>query len=146
MMDKFEDPGNGQEQRAMEIEDRELETALRDFKSSMHAWSDAAYNRPRTPAAEVRHRSWRLALGWALGCFLVAGSLSGGLLERSHRQQLARIAAQRRAAEEQRLKAEQVAAKETDEGLLAGVDSDVSREVPSALEPLAQLMTDEETK
>ena len=130
----------------METSDQELETALKDFKSSIQAWSEAAYSRPRTLAAEVRHRSWRVALGWALGCFLVVGTVSGGIVERNHRLEAAKIAAARRAAEEQRLKTQQLAARETDEGLMAGIDSDVSREVPSALEPLAQMMNDDETK
>ena len=33
-----------------------------------------------------------------------------------------------------------------EEDLLAKVDSDVSREVPSAMEPLAQMMSDDDTK
>jgi hypothetical protein len=146
MRDKLDDPGNGQEQRIMGISDKELETALNDFKSSMHAWSEAAYSRPRTLAAEVRHRSWRVALGWAMGCLLVAGTFSGGVMERNHRIEAARMAAAQRAADQQRQLREEKAAKETDEGLLAGVDSDVSRQVPSALEPLADMMNDDETK
>jgi len=89
-------------------------------------------------------RSWRLAAGWALGCALVAGSVSGGLLERHHRQDVARIAAEQRAAESERQLRQQQAAKVSDEVLLADVDSDVSRQVPSAMEPLAQMM--DETK
>jgi hypothetical protein len=50
-----------------------------------------------------------------------------------------------RAAESERLVAEQRASQE-EEDLLAKVDSDVSREVPSAMEPLAQLMTEDEAK
>ena len=45
-------------------------------------------------------------------------------------------------AEQQRLMAEQRAREEED--LLAKVDSDVSREVPSAMEPLAQLMAEDD--
>jgi len=33
-MDKFNDPANGQEQRAMEISDKELETALQDLRTA----------------------------------------------------------------------------------------------------------------
>jgi hypothetical protein len=124
----------------------ELELALKDFKSSVHAWSEAAYSRPRMGTREVRNRSWRMALGWAMGCLLVAGSVSGGLIERQHRQEQARIAVQQRAAEQQQeLDAKQVPG-ETDEALLAGVDSDVSRQVPDAMEPLAQMMADDGTK
>ncbi|MGA2169626.1 MAG: hypothetical protein ABSG62_15565 [Terracidiphilus sp.] len=128
------------------ISDPLLDEALRDFRLSVHAWSEAVQNRPRTLAHEVRHRSWRLAAGWALGCALVVGSVGGGLYERHHRQEMARMAAAQRAAEQQRQVREQQAAREQDEDLLAKVDSDVSREVPSAMEPLAQLMAEDESK
>jgi hypothetical protein len=142
--DVFEKPAGLQ---AMDAQDAELEAVLKDFRSSVHAWSDAAYQRPRPVAQEIRHRSWRLAAGWALGFVLVAGSVSGGVIEHHHRQALAQIAAQQRAAEQQRqLREQQARATETDEVLLAGVDSDVSRQVPSAMEPLAQMMAEDETK
>jgi hypothetical protein len=149
MMKKFDDEANGLKERAVDAEDLELEQALKSFKSSVHAWSHAAYSRPRAFTKEVRLRSWRLALGWALGCVLVAGSVSGGLLQRHHRVEQARIAAQQRAAEQRKQLREQQAGaqvSDSDEVLLAGVDSDVARQVPSALEPLAQMMADDETK
>ncbi|MGA2085390.1 MAG: hypothetical protein ABSG60_07725 [Terracidiphilus sp.] len=126
------------------LEAPELAQALKNFRASVLAWSEAAYSRPRTAVKTVRQRSWRLAAGWALGCALVAGGVSGGIYERHHRQELARMAAAR-AAESERLVAEQRASQE-EEDLLAKVDSDVSREVPSAMEPLAQLMTEDEAK
>jgi hypothetical protein len=126
--------------------DEALDEALRDFRLSVHAWSDAACNRPRTALAPAhRRRVWRLAAGWALGCALVAGGVSGGFYE--HHQREMKIAAAR-AAEQQRLAAEQRdrLAKEEEEDLLAKVDRDISREVPSAMEPLAQLMDEDETR
>lgn len=126
--------------------DQELAEALKDFRGSVHAWSDAMLTRPRTVKAEVRVRSWRLAAGWALGCFLLAGGVSGGLVERHHKIELARMAAEQKAAAVRRQAEEQAKAKVSDEVLLAGVDSDVSREVPSAMEPLAQLMSEDGTK
>jgi hypothetical protein len=127
-------------------EEAELDAALRDFRLSVHAWSEAAYNRPRTAlAAAPRRRVWQLAAGWALGCALVAGGVSGGFYE--HHQHEMKIAAAR-VAEQQRLAAEQrdKLAREQEEDLLAKVDSDVSREVPSAMEPLARLMAEDESK
>ena len=118
-----------------------LEQALREFRSSVHAWSDSEVSRVRT-AQVIRHRSWRVAVGWALGCFLVTGTVSGGLYQRHLHQVAAAIAAQRAAEHERQLAQQQSG----DEDLLATVDSDVSREVPSAMEPLAQLMVDDETK
>ncbi len=123
--------------------DAELELALRQFKQSVHAWSESALSRPRTVEARKPHRTGRLAAGWALGCVLVAGSVSGGLFEQHHRQELARMAAAR-AAEQQKLAAAERAREE--EELLARVDSDVAREVPSAMEPLARLMAEDESR
>jgi hypothetical protein len=126
--------------------DAALDEALKDFRLSVHAWSEAACNRPRAALALAPHRRvWRLAAGWALGCALVAGGVSGGFYEH-HRQEMKIAAA--RAAEQQRLAAEQRdrLAKEEEEDLLAKVDRDISREVPSAMEPLAQLMAEDETR
>jgi hypothetical protein len=154
-MNKFDDKQDGLDKRdglkapglqAADAQDAELEEALKDFKSSIHAWSEAAYNRPRSLTQNVRRRSWRLAAGWALGCLLVAGSVSGGLFEREHRLELARIAAAQRVAEQEKQLREQQAREVDEEDLLAKVDSDVSRQVPNALEPLAQMMTEDETK
>jgi hypothetical protein len=50
-------------------------------------------------------------------------------------------------AEQERLAVQQrnQQARQEDEDLLAKVDSDVSREVPAAMEPLAQIMAEDET-
>jgi hypothetical protein len=66
------------------------------------------------------------------------------LYQRQHQRELEKIAAEQ-AARQQKLEAEQRASTD-DEDLLAKVDSDVSREVPSAMEPLAQLMSENETQ
>jgi hypothetical protein len=130
--------------------DAEMQDVLKDFRLSVHATSDAAYNRPRTAVLAVRHRSWRLAAGWALGCVLVAGSASGLVYDRHHKQVVARQAEAARQAEQKRLLAQEQArldqAREEEEDLLAKVDSDVSREVPSAMEPLAQLVAGDASK
>jgi hypothetical protein len=125
------------------MQDAGLEQALRDFRSSVHAWSEAEYSRPHQPERVVRLMSWRVAVGCALGCVLAAGSMSDGLYERHHRQELAKVAAAAEAARQQKLEAEQPAVQESDD-LFAKVDSDVSRQVPRAMEPLAQLMTEDD--
>ena len=143
---------NGMDERALlnrmdvgEPQDEALKQALADFKLSVHAWSNAELSRPRMMAHGVRHRSWRLAAGVALGCALVAGGVSGGVYERHQRREAARMAAETRAAEQQRLVAAEKA-RQDEEDLLAKVDSDVSRETPSAMEPLAQLMAEDEVQ
>lgn len=113
--------------------------ALKNFRQSVHAWSDAAYARPRTEVRAAAHSGWRLASAWALGCVLVAGSMAGGVYEHHQRQVLTRLAWEAQQAKARQLAAQQ-SAQPSDEDLLATVDSDVSRTVPAAMEPLAQLM------
>ena len=132
---------------AGENDDQVVEQALKNFKASVHAWSEAAYEpAPDSGQGRVRAAGWRLAAGWALGCARGGGQPGGGAYEHHHRQDLARIAAAKAAAQkaaEERAAAEpSVLAVATDEDLLANVDSDVSRQVPAAMEPLAQLMDD----
>ncbi len=151
-----------------EIDDPRVAQALKHFKASVDAWSDAAYHRPRKAVSIVR-RGWRLAASWALAGVLAVCAVAGVAYERQHRQELARIAAvkaaalktqqqaaeqAKAAAEKERARLEQVGATKVnagqygnaqDEDLLATVDSDVSRQVPAAMEPLAQLMDDNGT-
>jgi hypothetical protein len=123
-------------------EDAQLKEALKNFRLSVQAWSEAELSRPRTAIASARHWSWRLATGWALGCVLVIGGASGAIFERHQKRvEQARIAAADREATRQRELAMQRARAEEDQ-LLAKVNSDVSRDVPDAMEPLAQLMDD----
>ena len=134
---------------AGEIDDPTVAGALENFKASVDAWSEAAYSRPRTVVrtAWLAAARWRLAASWALACVLAAGSLAGALYERHHQQELARIAAVK-AAEQKAAQVHAAAEKaapaanvtKDDEDLLATVDSDVSRQVPAAMEPLAQMM------
>ena len=125
------------------VTDAELERVLRDFRSSVHAWSEAELSRPRSVAAAIRHRSWRLAAGWALGCALIVGGVSGAMYERRHQQELARITAQREAEHERQMAAEK--AKNAEEEL-ARIDKEVSRDAPTAMEPLAQLMGEDNSQ
>jgi hypothetical protein len=141
---------------AGENEDPVVEQALRNFRASVTAWSEsisseaarseAMLSRRRTTAKVARH-SWRLAAGWALGCAVAAASVAGALYEREHKQAQDHIAAAQAAqkAEQQRLAAEQQSGS-TDEDLLADVDSDISRAVPAAMEPLAQMMDEKQAE
>jgi hypothetical protein len=147
--DKLEgDRSQPDELRTLAEQNSELNEALSNFRLSIHAWSEAAFSRPRTAlAADAPRRVWRLAVGWALGCVLVAGGASAGLWEhhqREMRRAAARVAEQQRLVDQQREQQARLVDQE-DEDLLAKVDSDVSREVPLAMEPLAQLMVEDET-
>jgi hypothetical protein len=123
-----------------------LEHVLRNFRSSVHAWSEAELSRPRVIALAAHRHTWRFAATWALGCLLAAGSLSAGLYQH-HRNQL--LAGMTHQPQIQQVQQEQLQARQpivsgqagqSDENLMAVVDNDVSRPVPSAMEPLAQLM------
>jgi hypothetical protein len=134
------------ENMAGENEDPVVAQALKNFKASLDAWSEATMSRPRT-VKTVQH-GWRLATGWALGCVLAAGGLTAGLYARHYQEELARIAAAQK-AEQQKATAAQPAttgALAEDQDLLATVDSDISREVPAAMEPLAQLIDENATE
>ena len=123
-----------------EMHDPQMEQVLRDFRSSVHAWSDAVYQRPRRVEVAHGRMAWRRAAVWTLGSVMVAGGAGGGLLENQHRKEQARIAAAREAEHQRQLKEREA------EEELARVDTDVSREVPDAMEPLAQLMAPDETQ
>jgi len=136
----------GRTEDAPEIEelDPALKQALSEFKASVHAWSDAEMGRTRTVRATVVRRTWRLVAGWSLAAMLLAGTASGGIYE-YHQRQLQAQAAAIREAEHQRQLAAQKALEDAqqEEDMLASVDTDVSRETPSAMDPLVQLSEDD---
>ncbi len=122
-------------------EDARLEEVLGNFRLSVQAWSEAAM-RPFAPAMAATPNSiaWRRTLAWAMGILIAVGAASGALYEHHRQQVLAWQAQQRQLQLEQRAQAARRAA-DMDQ-LLANVDRDVSQEVPDALEPLAEMMTD----
>jgi hypothetical protein len=127
--------------------DARLEQALADFRSSVHAWGEAVYSRPRTVEMTLRRRSWKLAAGWALGCALLAGGITTGVVEHQRQDEATRMAeAAQQQVREQQLAAAKEQARQQDPGLLAKVESDTSQEVPDAMEPLAQLMEESGTQ
>ena len=91
-----------------------VKQALKDFRSSVHAWSAAELSRVRPAVKTKRQRSWRLAAGWALAGVLVVGGVSGGFYE--HHQQELKIAAAARLAEQQQV-ARELQAREDEEEL-----------------------------
>lgn len=143
------DERNKVEKAFPELDDPNLRDALGDFRSSVHAWSDsvqvrseAAYSAVRTTPARPAP-AWGRTLAWALSLALSAGAVSGAVYERHHQQVLAQQQHQRELQlVQQQIAAQQQHANES-EDLLAKIDSDVAREVPSAMEPLAQMMTDD---
>ena len=141
------DADRAREPEEIEALDPVLKQALGDFKESVHAWGDAAYARPRSLRSSSTSRTWRLAAGWTLTAMLIAGATSSGVYMHHERLVADQLAAQR-AAEQQRQEAIARAQKQAqeEEEMLASVDTAVSREVPAAMEPLAQLSEESESR
>lgn len=145
LKDKNAKPTDAEDREVLEPE---LRQALDSFQSTVTAWSEAMMSRPReVRVPEPSH--WVRASKWALGCLVFAATVSGGVYQNYHQREVAKAeaaAAALRAAEHERELAAQRSKEQSAEDLMAKVDSDISREVPSALEPLATLMTDEQAK
>ena len=122
----------------------ELREALGDFKLSVEAWSEAMISRPREVRAPDRG-NWSAVTKWALGCAVFAGTVSSGVYQNHRRVEAAKVEAARIAEQQREMEAAKVA-KVNEEDLMANIDSDVARQVPSALQPLASLMTDDEAQ
>jgi hypothetical protein len=145
---------DGREVSSCELQlEEEMQQVLSDLRTSVHAWSEAAYHRPRTITSAER-RVWRHALGWALGCLLAAGTVSTGVYHYEHKaalnqtalqtaQQHTETALRQDNAQTGAAVVQEQKAGEEDDALMAKVDSDVSRQVPSAMEPLAQLLEED---
>lgn len=135
----------------------ELKETLDGFRENVQAWSEVAGWQPRKERGHAPLH-WRRALGWALGGVVVVVG-AGGLLrmrrpvgstvsapqiamsERTTETEEARPESQ--SAETPRLmRVERAPEVAHAEDLLAKVDSDVSRQIPEALEPLAQWSED----
>jgi hypothetical protein len=123
----------------LETVEPELREALGNFKASVDAWSEAMMSRPREVEAPAR-MNWSGVTKWALGCVVFAGTVSGGVYQNHKQQEAAKVEAAR-VAEQRELAAHKV--KMQDDELMASVDSEIAREVPSALEPMASLMADD---
>jgi len=126
----------------LETLEPDLREALGNFKASVDAWSDAMMSRPREANAPAR-TNWSAVTKWALGCVVFAGTVSGGLYQNHKQVEAAKVEAARIAEQQRAMEAARVTNAD-EEDLMANVDSAVARQVPSALQPLATLMTDDE--
>jgi len=137
-----------------EPEEIPVEEALRNFRTSIHAWSDQElHTRPfRVEVAKAArpHLHWLMvpAMGWAMAGILAIGAIGVPVAVHHERQVAAeQLAAQQQQQRETQEKAAQQAPKTAnndvdDEELLNHVDSDIAQAAPDAMEPLASLMQD----
>jgi hypothetical protein len=137
---------NTASERKQEITDAQLETALRGFRASVHAWSEREFSRARSVESlkAARHGwGWRALanpmLSWALAGAL-AIAVVGTPVKVHHDQQVAAQRQHELQLQQQRLELEAKANAVDDEELMRNVDSDIAQAAPDAMEPLASLM------
>lgn len=133
---------------SLKNEEQEIEAALKNFRASVHAWSEAEFSRPRNVKTARQSGVWRLianpVLSWGLAAVLVVGGAAIPVAVHHERQ----VEAQRLAAiQRQQHQAAEAAARLAqnsmdDEELLKHVDSDIAQAAPDAMQPLASLMGD----
>ena len=136
--------------RNQELEDEQVELALRSFRESVHGWSEQEFGKART----IKRSRWDAIFGilanpvmaWTLATMLVMTSVGVPVKVRHDRQLAAERAAevQRQRELEKATAVEQVADATalTDDELLDHVDSDIAQAAPDAMQPLASLMED----
>ena len=142
---------NNQEIREIEDErlDEQLDAALKNFRYSIHAWSEQEMVRARTVRRAPLDGFWRVVanpvMAWALAAVLVVSGV-GVPVAINHQRQV--VQAQRAAAVEQQKMLAAVPADFAvdDEDLLKHVDSDIAQSTPDAMEPLASMMGDGTSK
>lgn len=132
-----------------EMDDARIDQALRNFRGSVKAWSDAEFVKPR----EVRRSRWNsiwmmltrpavsgaMAAVVAAGCiFIPAAVVHQHQVAAEQRQEAINRTNRQRAMEAQ----ERAAQAMDDSALMTEVDSDIAQEAPDAMQPLASLMSD----
>jgi hypothetical protein len=144
--------GQDRETEKVRLQDAQVESALRHFRSSVHAWSEQEVGRTRV----VRRSRWdamsrvmaRPAMVWSLASALVVVSVGIPVSVQHERQ----VVADRQAAldRDRAMRAEaarqQAAPTMSDDELLSHVDSDIAQAAPDAMEPLASLMSETAAK
>lgn len=131
-------------------EEQELAGVLGEFRRSVHAWSEVEFARERKPRP-ARRPLFGLRLAVASALLMIVAGMTGGIALHQHNadvaiQQARQNAEKQRQADEQaRLKQlelqKQSATAQKDDALLDAIDRDVAQEAPTAMEPLASLMS-----
>jgi hypothetical protein len=124
-----------------------VEEALKDFRLSVHEWSEHEFSRVRSVAPRRMSLFARLhkpVAAGALGCVVLVTTVAIPL--GVHHERTVE-AAHRAAVQEQKREAAEAAQKAAlnavnDDELMADVDNDIAQATPDALEPLASLMTE----
>jgi hypothetical protein len=140
------------EKRIQEMDDEQVEAALRNFRASVHGWSEQEFSRARTikrsPWDAVFRALAHPVMAWTLASALVVTSVGVPVKLHHDREAAAESAAaiQRQRALEKATAAQEAANSMTDDELMDHVDSDIAQAAPDAMQPLASLMTDTSAK
>jgi hypothetical protein len=143
---------DGVEVNKLDVNDQEVEQALKNFRASVHAWSEAEFTRSRAVRAP-QSSLWRWlaapAVSWGAAAVLAFTAI--GVPVVVHHEHQVQILARQHADEQQRLRdAQEKAATQMatiqmaamdDDKLLQHVDEDIRQSTPDAMEPLASLMS-----
>jgi hypothetical protein len=136
------------EVEGLEVEDQEVQAALKNFRASVHAWSEEEYGRAHSVRSAQRSglSRWMASpvLGWGMAAVLAVAAVAVPVSVHHERQvaaaeHAAQLQHERQAAE---AAARLAASSVDDEYLLSHVDSDIAQATPDAMEPLASLMSD----
>ena len=127
-------------------EDPQVLEALRHFRESVHAWSDAEYSKPKLVRQSKRSTVWTMItsplLGWSLAAAVLAATV--GVPVTVHHQRVIEIQHREAAEKQQKLEEEKAAqaraAAIDDDALLSHVDSDIAQDAPDAMQALSSLM------
>jgi hypothetical protein len=131
-------------------EDPQVAEALRHFRESVHAWSEAEHSKPRLIRQSRRSTVWAIIvnplLGWSLAAAVLATTV--GVPVAVHHQHVVDGQKQDALAKQQKLEQEQAsqaaqarAAAIDDDELMSHVDSDIAQDAPDAMQPLSSLMS-----
>ena len=60
-------------------QDERVLAAIRDFRSSVHAWSEGEFSRPRRVVSLEHRTTWRRAVVWAMSLVMAAGVAGTGM-------------------------------------------------------------------
>jgi cell division protein FtsL len=148
--------GQGRETEDVQLQDAQVDAALRNFRESVHAWSGQEFGRARV----IRRSRWdamsrviaRPAMVWAmastLACALLVVSVGVPVSVHHERQVVAdrQAALDRERAMQAEAAKQQAAPAMSDDELLSHVDSDIAQAAPDAMEPLASLMSETAAK
>lgn len=136
--------------------DSHVEEALRNFRLSMHSWSEHELTRrpamQMQPARSAWHWFMAPAATWAAAAALAIAAVGVPVGVHHHNAAIAQQKAddearQRKLQEIQEAAQTQIAHTNIDDDkLLQHVDSDIAQDTPDAMQPLASLMSDSGTE